>query len=121
MYYNVECIMNGEIYGVVMTKTKTQYRQHRFEISKEETLQIKSDGGDAKHYRSQARRLIEDELKKKFKNFEIVIPRDIGQFSHFKVGRNTKLKNGNWGVVKILAVNGTDDEGNGRLDSTAKD
>ena len=120
MYYNVECIMNGEIYGVVMTKTKTQYRQHRFEISKEETLQIKASGSD-EFYRTQARRLIEGELKRKFKNFEIVIPRDIGQFSHFKVERNAKLKNGNWGVVKILAVNGTDDEGNGLLDSTAKD
>lgn len=121
MYYNVECIMNGEVYGVVMTNTKTQYRQHRFEISKEETLQIKAPGNDAKCYRTQVRRLIEKELKRKFKHFEIIIPRDNGQFSHFKAERNAKLKNGNWGVVKILAVNGTDDEGNGRLDSTAKD
>lgn len=111
MFYNVECIMNGEVFGVVLPKNPnvSQYNRHKFEISKEESLRIKGCGERSRTQEvlSKVRKDIEKELGKKFNNFEIVIPRENSQFAHFKTAPIANQHYGTWGVTKILAVNGT--------------
>ncbi len=122
-YYNVECIMQGEVYGVIMPENEglSQYNKHKFEISKEKTLRIR---GSSKPERNQqiladAKQKIANCLKKKFKDFEIVIPRESSQFAHLKT-KELSFPNlrssATWGVTDILAVNGTDVKEEGHLE-----